>query len=89
MYHFYQGSNIIVSGCSGSGKSTLIQKIIKHANTLFDRKPDKIIFIYNHWQPLYQTIEKDTENMLFTNKIPNEDTLLQMTKDNSTFSNDL
>ena len=82
MQHFYDGSNIVISGMSNSGKTCLVKSIIEHADTLFEHKPDKILFIFKHWQPIYQSIESENSNVSFLNQIPGEDELLNLTSGN-------
>ena len=74
MQHFYDGSNIIC-GMSNSGKTCLVKSIIEHSGTLFEQRPDKVLFIFKHWQSIYETIESENPNVIFFNQMPEEEEL--------------
>lgn len=50
---------------------------------MFVTPPLTIIFIYKHWQKLYQEIEQLSDNVIFLDSIPNEEELKEMIKGNS------
>lgn len=83
MQQFYDGSNTIICGPSSSGKTTLLKRIIDNSNVLYETKPHHVIFIFKHWQPLYQVIESENNNVTFINHIPEECELLDMVKGSS------
>lgn len=76
MQHFYDGSNMVICGMSNSGKTCLVKDIIEHSGVLFEHKPDKILFIFKHWQSIYESIESQNSNVKFSNQIPEEDELM-------------
>lgn len=78
MIPFQDNSNIIISGCSGSGKTHFVSKMIKHSEDIFVTPPSSIIFIYKHWQKLYQEIENLARNIIFLDSLPNEEELKRL-----------
>ena len=80
MVPFQDSSNIIISGCSGSGKTHFVSRLIKYSQSLFTNNPQKIIYVYKHWQPLYSKLSKEQEHMLFMDSLPSEDELKALVK---------
>lgn len=72
---FQDNSNIIISGCSGSGKTYFLSNLIKYRNDLFHTTPNQIIFIYKHWQDIYNDIEESMDNTIFMDSLPSEEEL--------------
>ena len=66
-------SSILIVGPSGSGKTELTKKLLYHANGVFKKKPSKIMFCYNVWQPLYDEIVKNVPNITFSKGLPTVD----------------
>ena len=77
---FEDYSNIIVSGCSNSGKTSWVHRLIKHAKDLFITPPSKVIYVYKHWQPLYDDLQQHATGVEFTDKLPGEKELETMLK---------
>ena len=77
MLPFKSGSNIVISGCSGCGKTTFVNRLIEHANTMFEEHPTLIIYCYNNWQPIYNEMTKINNNIQFTDQIPTEKEIKQ------------
>ena len=51
--HVFHGpSNIMITGCTSSGKTTFVKKLLDHP-TLFEPQPNKILYCYGAWQPLF------------------------------------
>ena len=78
---FEDFSNIIVSGCSNSGKSSWVHRLIAHAKDMFITPPSKVIYVYKHWQELYDDLQKNATGVEFTDKLPTEEELKSMLKD--------
>ena len=72
---FEDFSNIIVSGCSNSGKSSWVHRLIKHASKMFVTPPSKVIYVYKHWQSLYDDLKQNATGVEFRDKLPTEDEL--------------
>ena len=43
----------LVAGC---GKSTLVKNIIAYKSEMIDPVPERVIWFYGEWQPMYETI---------------------------------
>ena len=53
-----------VVGPSGSGKSVLVADLLVQAK-VFQPPFDKILYIYQHWQPLYDELKTKIDNITF------------------------
>lgn len=78
---FEDFSNIIVSGCSNSGKSSWVHRLIKHAKHMFITPPSKVIYVYKHWQPLYDDLKQNASGIEFVDKLPDEEELKSLVKE--------
>ena len=59
-------SSVIIAGPSGSGKSDLTEHFLME-QTVFQRKPRKIVYCYDRWQPRFDRMK---QHMLFYKGIP-------------------
>ena len=59
---------MVVSGPSGSGKSVWTKKLL--LSSLIQPSPERIIWCYGQWQPLYDNITKRIPRIEFVNGIP-------------------
>lgn len=76
MQHFIAASNTLISGSSCSGKTDLVCRIIKHADSLYTIKPEKVLFAYKHWNSAYDQLERDDSiGIKFINYLPDESEL--------------
>ena len=50
---------------------------------LFVTVPQKIIYVYRHWQPLYSEIERENNIVQFLDNLPTEDELKDIVKGSS------
>ena len=46
----------LVSGPTGSGKTVFVKRWIQHAEAMMSPPPDRIVWCYGEWQPLYDTL---------------------------------
>ena len=60
--------SMVVSGPSGSGKSVWTKKLL--LSSLIQPSPERIIWCYGQWQPLYDNIRKRIPRIEFVNGIP-------------------
>ena len=76
---FQDYSNILISGCSQSGKTQLVKRIITNAENMFQTPPETCIYVYTHWQPAYEEMQKKwKDRIIFTKDIPTEDFISEM-----------
>lgn len=80
MYPFHPCSTIAVIGCTGSGKTTWVHEFLKQsANMFFDEPPKNILYCYNVFQPLFQIIEEDVQNIEFVRGLPSDEKSASLT----------
>ena len=60
--------SMVVSGPSGSGKSVWTKKLL--LSSLIQPSPERIIWCYGQWQPLYDNIRKRIPRIEFVNGKP-------------------
>ena len=60
--------SMVVSGPSGSGKSVWTKKLL--LSSLIQPSPERIVWCYGQWQPLYDNIRKKIPRIEFVNGIP-------------------
>ena len=60
--------SMVVSGPSGSGKSVWTKKLL--LSSLIQPSPERIIWCYGQWQPLYDNVRKRIPRIEFVNGIP-------------------
>ena len=60
--------SMVVSGPSGSGKSVWTKILL--LSSLIQPSPERIIWCYGQWQPLYDNIRKRIPRIEFVNSIP-------------------
>lgn len=58
-----------IYGGTGSGKTVFVQKLL--SSDSFDKKPQKIVYCYTEWQPLFEEMEK--EGIEFYEGLPTKD----------------
>ena len=79
-----------VSGPSGSGKSVWTKKLL--LSSLIQPSPERIIWCYGQWQPLYDNIRKRIPRIEFVNGIPdhlNDQNYIDVSKRNVLVFDDL
>lgn len=58
-------SSVIVAGPSRSGKSYLVDNWLRNPKRIFEEVPDKMVYCYDRWQPLFDKLQKDTKVEFF------------------------
>src|SRR5437867_9632073 len=58
-----------ISGPTGSGKSVFVQRLLKHARTVIEPRPERILYCYG----VYQTIFSQFEGVEFNEGLPSLD----------------
>ena len=49
---------MIVSGPSSCGKTFFLKEMLRRMNTLCEPVPERIVWLYKRWQPLYDEISR-------------------------------
>ena len=49
---------MIVAGPSASGKTSFVCNLVKNCYEMMNAQPKKLICVYRHWQPIYETFEE-------------------------------
>ena len=49
--------SMVLAGPSSSGKTSLIKRVLENRNTLIEPPPQRVVYYYKIWQPLYEAIE--------------------------------
>ena len=65
---FKHPSTILISGPTGSGKSEFVGRLI--LERMLDPMPNKIIWIYGEWQPLYDKLSMIRNQIEFIHGVP-------------------
>lgn len=61
MYHFIHPFSALIAGPSGCGKSYFVKKFLKHILALCETKFERVIWFYDEWQPLYESLQTNVE----------------------------
>ena len=83
MYPFPECTSIAVSGATMSGKSHLTFRLLRHKNEMFINPPEKVLYCYGIYQPLFDTIEKELSFVTFHQGLPSEDALKELSSTNN------
>ena len=67
---FHTPTSISISGTTGAGKTQWLMKLLIHKQDLFSTVPEKILYCYGAWQPLFEKMEKELTNIEFTEGLP-------------------
>ena len=59
MIPFKNACLISVSRQTGSGKSEFIRRLLKHKEEMFSPAPDKILYCYGVYQPLFDKMQTE------------------------------
>ena len=65
-FAFQYPFTMIVAGPTMSGKSTWIKELLLHNTALISPPPNRIIWIYKRWQPLYGELRMKLPTIEFT-----------------------
>jgi hypothetical protein len=74
--------SLLVVGSSFSGKTHFITNILKNKSKMMRPEPQKILFVYNTWQDIYDELSESVQGIEFVNKIPNKVEMENFTEDN-------
>lgn len=72
-------SSINVSGPTGCGKSFWTFKLLKNIKGMFsDEPPNRILYCYSVYQPLFDEMEQEIENISFNEGLPSQEQIDDM-----------
>ena len=69
MIKFVHPSNFLVAASSQSGKTEFVLQLVQHSQTLFEPRPEKIIWVYSIFQEAYKRLR----GVEFTDSLPTAD----------------
>ena len=69
-FAFQHPFTAVVSGPSGSGKTVWTRRLL--VSNLIRPEPQRVIWCYGQWQPLYDELRRDDPNIEFVNGIPDD-----------------
>jgi len=59
-------------GCTGSGKTCWMKKLLERARTMIKPPPERIIWCYKRWQPLFGEMNRNINNIIFIQGLPED-----------------
>ena len=83
MYPFPECTSIAVSGATMSGKSFWTYRLLREKDSMFTFPPEKVLYCYGIYQPLFDTMEKELPFVIFHQGLPSEDTLKDLSSPSS------
>ena len=83
MYPFPECTSIAVSGATMSGKSFWTFRLSREKDDMFISPPEKVLYCYDIYQPLFEKMEKELPFVTFYQGLPNEDLLQSFASTNS------
>ena len=78
MYPFSECTSIAVSGATMSGKSFWTYRLLREKDDMFCSPPEKVLYCYGIYQPLFQEMEKELPFVIFHQGLLNEDMLQKL-----------
>ena len=81
MYPFQESMSISVSGATCSGKTSWVFRLLRHKDDMFINLPEKVLYCYTIWQPLFETMEKELVSIKFCNGLPSDEDLHGLSDD--------
>lgn len=82
MYPFPECTSIAVSGATMSGKTYWTFRLLREKETMFTSPPEKVLYCYGIFQPLFEEMEKELSFVTFHKGLPSEDTLKELASPN-------
>jgi len=78
---FNSPTTILVSGATMSGKTTLTYDILKRASGMFEIPPQKIIYAFGEYQPLFSEMEQTIPGLILHQGLPDREQVEDWSKD--------
>ena len=67
---FVSPFSMLLVGVSNSGKSSYVRALLEKSGQVFTKKPSRIIYFYNIFQPLFAEMEQTIPNISFHQGLP-------------------
>ena len=74
---FQHPSSICICGPTMAGKTTLLYNLLKSADKMFSVPPNKIMYCYGSWQPLFDEMRETIPNIKFIQGLPTKEQIGQ------------
>ena len=87
---FQHPFTMTISGPTGSGKTMLLKELLQKDKIM--PSPDRIVYLYKRWQPLYDQMQEILTNIEFMRGIPeknDEDSFFDLEKNNIVICDDM
>lgn len=70
----------MISGATMSRKKKFIHRFLRSAKGAFEIPPQKLIYCYNQYQPLFDNMEQTIPNLLLYQGLPSRDQIEEWTE---------
>lgn len=77
---FRSPTTCMISGATMSGKTNFIYRILRNAKGMFEVPPQKFIYCYNQYQPLFDDMEQNIPNLILYQGLPSGDQIEKWTE---------
>ena len=78
---FVAHSGFFLAGTTKAGKTTWLKKLLMHANQMFDKPPQRVLYCYTVYQPVFDDMLKTNETLNFHRGMPTEQTIRTLAAD--------
>ena len=75
MYPFPECTSISVTGATLGGKTSWVFRLLCHKDEMFISPPEKVLYCYGIYQPLFEQMEKEFTFITFHYGLPSEENL--------------
>ena len=75
MFPFETPTTISLSGISGAGKTYWVRRLLQNIDSMFNPRPQKVLYAYNVWQDMFSEMENEHDFIQFIEGIPTENDL--------------
>ena len=81
MYPFPECTSIAISGSTCSGKTFWLYRLLHSKDDMFENPPEKVLYCYGIYQPLYEKMEKELPFITFQQGLPSTSDLEALAHD--------
>lgn len=75
---FSSPTTIYIAGPTQAGKSVFTKRLIENANVMFTKPPEKILYAYSEYQPLFDDMQ--ASNVIFHEGLPDKQKIEEFTQ---------